>query len=415
MVSVPSFEDELRRALNHLYDPPFLRRSAIIAALGLCRSPNMARSFRKVIRESIEALRPVPGTPATSHNSRYYQLLLYRYVQGLTQSEVAQQLNISPRQVRREQTIAIELLSESMCERFAPADRLELLDGDSAGLQRSREGENLVSHEMDWLTDSLPDRTTEVEPVLRRALGLARPLASKHSVRLDFKSHDRLPLAAVASTVLEQIVLNLITAAVRALGAGQVLLAARGDQGQLVIDVMAWSDTEGGGSRPKWDKAAVDVSRRLTQLFGGRLAVSAQSGRLTAAVVLPVARQVVVLAIEDNPHTLQLWERYLENTRFRLVGVEDPREALGRALELRPQLIILDVMMPGMDGWRLLGRLRNHPTTGAIPVVVCTVLPQKDLSLSLGASDFIRKPVTGGEFRMVLERQIAAEEHVEQI
>jgi CheY-like chemotaxis protein len=67
-------------------------------------------------------------------------------------------------------------------------------------------------------------------------------------------------------------------------------------------------------------------------------------------------------------------------------------------------------MMPGIDGWDLLAQLRHHPLTCDIPVLVCTVLPQEELALSLGASGFVRKPTTRQSFRQALESQIVAAE-----
>ena len=62
--------------------------------------------------------------------------------------------------------------------------------------------------------------------------------------------------------------------------------------------------------------------------------------------------------------------------------------------------------MPQDDGWTLLGNLRVHPKTRSIPVVVCTILSQKDLALALGAAEFIQKPISRTEFLSTLERQL---------
>jgi CheY-like chemotaxis protein len=70
-------------------------------------------------------------------------------------------------------------------------------------------------------------------------------------------------------------------------------------------------------------------------------------------------------------------------------------------------VIILDVMMPDIDGWEILGRLRSHPSTSAIPVVVCTILAQEELALSLGASGFLLKPITRQALLEELDRQAA--------
>jgi len=90
------------------------------------------------------------------------------------------------------------------------------------------------------------------------------------------------------------------------------------------------------------------------------------------------------------------------------VGTRHPSQALSMAQELKPQIIVLDVMMPGVDGWRVLAELRQHPQTGRIPIIVCSILPQEDVALSLGASGFARKPISQERFLSALDRQVAA-------
>ena len=65
-----------------------------------------------------------------------------------------------------------------------------------------------------------------------------------------------------------------------------------------------------------------------------------------------------------------------------------------RVGEVSPKFIILDVMLPGTDGWELLGRLREYPQTRAVPIIVCTILPQEEFALALGAAGFLQKPVS---------------------
>jgi CheY-like chemotaxis protein len=75
--------------------------------------------------------------------------------------------------------------------------------------------------------------------------------------------------------------------------------------------------------------------------------------------------------------------------------------------ELPPQIIVLDVMMPGEDGWVLLSQLREHPQTGHIPVIICSILPDAELARDLGAADFVRKPVRKTALLSALDRQLA--------
>ena len=152
----------------------------------------------------------------------------------------------------------------------------------------------------------------------------------------------------------------------------------------------------------------VTISRRMAEVFDGQIEVLATSPELRAKLSFPVAQDHVVLAVEDNADTLQLWGRYVEGSAFSLVALQDPARALSMARALHPALIVLDVMMPDVDGWHLLRSLRDQPETASIPVIVCTVLPQEALARSQGASAFLRKPATRQTFLSVLEQQIAA-------
>ena len=398
-----TFENELRKVLQHLYDPTFLRKSALVRLFGLHERTNPAGALRGTLEKAIEALRPAAGSPPGSRSRRYYEILFYRYVQQFTQRDVANQLGIGPRHVRREQTEAIRELAEQLYASFGLPEHLDsalFRDGLADGAESSALA---MDREMLWLGDSLADQVAEVQPVVKESERLVIALACRHNVVLDLCLADDLPLVALAQTVLKQITLNLLTTAIHAVPGGRVSLISRLDDGQVMMRVTATANPQGKWQQP--EREGLDMARRLIELFGGQLTSSQEDGPLEAKVLLPSAEQITVLAIEDNADTLQLWERYVQGTRFRLVGVREPERAFSTARELQPGLIVLDVMMPEIDGWELLGQLRHHPATSTIPIIVCTVLPQKELALSLGASDFLRKPVTRRSFRAVLACQ----------
>ena len=119
-------------------------------------------------------------------------------------------------------------------------------------------------------------------------------------------------------------------------------------------------------------------------------------------------QHTAVLVVDDNADTLQLFGRYASGTRYCLTGTRDPGQALRLVGELDPQVIVLDVMMPEVDGWELLARLRADPHTSEAAIVICTVLPQEALALALGADAFLQKPVGQEAFLAVLDRLTAA-------
>jgi len=150
----------------------------------------------------------------------------------------------------------------------------------------------------------------------------------------------------------------------------------------------------------------LNIAGQLADLCGSRLRLAIDTTRFDAALTLPVLEQRPVLVIDDSADTLELLCRYAAGTRYRLITTQDPERALDLAAKHAPEIIVLDVMMPQVDGWELLGRLRQHPLTSRLPILVCTILAQQELALLLGASAFVGKPVMQQAFLTALDQQI---------
>jgi PleD family two-component response regulator len=99
-----------------------------------------------------------------------------------------------------------------------------------------------------------------------------------------------------------------------------------------------------------------------------------------------------------------LFEMFLRGTRYRLIRAKTAQSALRVAERVHPEVITLDVMIPFQDGWEIFRQLRANAATRAIPVVVCSILPEKEVALALGAADFLAKPVTRQSLIMTLDR-----------
>jgi CheY-like chemotaxis protein len=103
--------------------------------------------------------------------------------------------------------------------------------------------------------------------------------------------------------------------------------------------------------------------------------------------------KVTLLVIDDNEGWIELLGRFLEGSDCIVIPSSGSQDSIQQAHELQPSLIILDVMMPGRDGWELLQRLRAQPSTADIPIIICTVFQDSQLAYSLGATAFVSKPV----------------------
>ena len=101
-----------------------------------------------------------------------------------------------------------------------------------------------------------------------------------------------------------------------------------------------------------------------------------------------------ILIIDDEEATVHLIGMLLEKRGFETIKAYRAEEGLRKAYRHQPDLVLLDIMMPDMDGWEMLQRLRTSPITDAIPIVICSVINDPQLAYSLGASKFITKPVS---------------------
>jgi CheY-like chemotaxis protein len=147
------------------------------------------------------------------------------------------------------------------------------------------------------------------------------------------------------------------------------------------------------------------AAQRIIRDQGGSLDVENNpSLGFQITIRLPMAGQTRVLIVDDNQATLQLFERYLTPHHYEVMKAQGGSEALSLVTENPPDLILLDVMMPTMDGWQVLRSLKQNPITENTPVIVCSVLKEPELAISLGARAYLKKPVDRLELLATLER-----------
>jgi PAS domain S-box-containing protein len=166
------------------------------------------------------------------------------------------------------------------------------------------------------------------------------------------------------------------------------------------------------------------ISQRFCEMMGGRIDVeSAEGSGSTFRVLLP---QVVeeerhgtsevpfliddgashprILVIDDDSSVQDIVRRALLRSGFVVESATDGQDGLDRARRDPPDAIVLDVMMPGLDGWGVLTALKGDPSTADIPVVMLTILEQSEVGFALGAVDFLVKPVKTQRLSAVLHR-----------
>jgi CheY-like chemotaxis protein len=161
------------------------------------------------------------------------------------------------------------------------------------------------------------------------------------------------------------------------------------------------------------------ICQHFCRMMGGNIRVESEAGKGTTFIVTlpadvnerkadaaaaseaaaledtPAAADshATVLVIDDDPAVHDLVSRVLAKEGFRVIAARDGEEGLQLARDGHPDAITLDAMMPVMDGWRVLANLKSDPILSSIPVIMLTILEEKNLAFSLGATDYLTKPV----------------------
>jgi CheY-like chemotaxis protein len=407
MITSEEFLLHLRSALNHLYDPYFLQKSPLVRLFGLGDQPDTPSALQRILNDAISALEPTPGDPNPAENQRNYELIMYRYVQQFGQDEVANQLGLSVRHLRRQQNAAIYSLGAYLWEQFQLSSKPfvqseQVIEDAQPGSDESENGS-----ELDWLKDMPLDEPALMDQVLPAVLDLSQPLAEKHRVELITQIDQKLPPLAVQAVALRQLFLNILSVAVPLSPGGRVEISAR--TVERAVEVHINCRLPAGSARPTLalKENNLEMAEKIAKICGGSLICSIEVEPFWALLVIPAYHQRTVLVIDDNTDFIQLIQRNITGTHYRVVGERDAERGLALAEEIVPDIILLDVMMPRVDGWETLSRLRRHPKTSHIPVIICTILAQEELALSLGAKDFLRKPVSRERVLSALERQAA--------
>ena len=396
-----AFENELRTALTHLYDPAVLRDSRLVSLFGLDGRADAILALRRTLLEAIESLKPDDDVPAQSRSWRYYHILVGRYTEQFTQVEVGSDLGLSVRQLRRQEKRALQVLAHRLWTRYMASGDEAVAVPPLAALGREEE--------LAWSQSAFPNESVEVDALIQSALETAEPMIHSSNLQVAFTASDRLPRLAVQLVPMRQALLNILTIALDWLPAGQLTIRAEHQPKEARLQISIVGDGTLSSTAPEMGAERLRVANELVEFSGGQLEVDTERDADQAfrfRLELPVDVQITVLAIDDNPDTLQLLQRYTADTRYRLLGESDPERSLTLAEESLPDIILLDVMLQDLDGWELLGRFRAHLQLRDRPVIVCTILPQRDLALSLGAAGFLSKPVSQRQLLAALDAQV---------
>jgi len=136
----------------------------------------------------------------------------------------------------------------------------------------------------------------------------------------------------------------------------------------------------------------------------GEAVICEWKGKAEKEITMTDKSERVVMVIDDEANSIILFSKILEREGYKVIGIQSPVKAVEQVIELMPDIIILDVIMPGIDGWEIIQRLKSNPQTKGIPVVFCSIMADKKRGFSLGASEYLVKPVRDEDLIRALNR-----------
>ncbi len=284
-----------------------------------------------------------------------------------------------------------------------------------------------------------------VDELLREAASTVESLVARNGNTLVLDLEPGLGRMQSDVVKLRQCLFNLISNAAKFTKGGRITLEARREPGgmlrfavrdtgigmspeQLGRLFQRFSQADEGTTRQFGGTGlGLALTRAFCRMLGGDVTVESVEGEGTTFTIrvaerLPENgaatsdtvpadtgvtagdRGKLVLVIDDDGSQRELLTRFLLRDGFSVRTAADGEEGLRLAGELRPSAILLDVMMPRMDGWEVLNRLKADPLLADIPVVMASFVNEQALGRSLGAVDYLLKPVDWGELRAAMDR-----------
>ena len=287
------------------------------------------------------------------------------------------------------------------------------------------------------------NETFQLKSIIDEIVKTSQPLAEKNKNELIVNFQNSLNLVTADQTRVKQIVLNLISNACKFTENGKITLnisKKKKKSGDLIS--IAVKDTGIGMTKNQMDKLfnsfvqadssttrkyggtglGLTISKQLAMMMGGDVTVDSEinKGTIFTATFLAdylgasqdiknkalkqnsLIENVVsienqnaktILIIDDDPTVSELIKRQLLRDSYNVVVANNGKEGIELARKIKPNLITLDILMPEMDGWSVLRTLKADPEVSKIPVVMASILDEKNKGFSLGAADFVSKPI----------------------
>jgi signal transduction histidine kinase/DNA-binding response OmpR family regulator len=290
----------------------------------------------------------------------------------------------------------------------------------------------------------------DLQEIINGVMSTAVALVKDKPIELQRSISDALPTITADERRVRQILLNLVSNAAKFTKEGFIRVEARVESDEVILSVAdsgigitdeqlesvfePFTQTDASTTREHGGTGlGLTISRSFVRLHGGRIWVESTLGEgstfhfalpiegpdprgkgeetpgvglVASATEGPPERQSgpLVLSVDDDTGVINLYRRYLNQRGYRVFGLTDSSRVIDMARRLQPYAITLDVMMPKRNGWEVIRELKADPATSHIPVIICSIVSEAERGMSLGAADYLVKPIMEEDLIAALDR-----------
>ncbi len=382
------FENLVKDALTNMFDYAALETHPLIDA-GIKPPPDFKGSrsdyLKSVLLDCINSLKPGDmDFDFFSMEWRSYVILSQRFIENISSLELAKTLLLGDRQIRRSQKKAIRAVALILWDRLNAQKDTHPDETETNGFVISWEIINL-------------------NQVIQSIIGLFQKNFEREAIQLVFVPSQESLTVNSDRIILRQIIIHIFNLLVQKSNCRQLHLSLDQEQNDVVFQFHLPDDSF------EMDQflASLTSQENMINQWLHELNIQLEGKRSPTGFHLVVRfidqEKKLILVVDDQEPALKMFERYLSKTNYKVFGLSKATKVLYTALELKPALILLDIMMPNLDGWEVLQSLRLNEKTKRIPIIVCSAWGEADLAKSLGADYFLKKPIIQKELLEILK------------
>ena len=284
-----------------------------------------------------------------------------------------------------------------------------------------------------------------LEKILNEVVATITPLVEKNKNELKLQIKTETENISADMTKIRQILLNLLSNATKFTKEGNINIVVNDNpKNKLILDFQV-SDSGIGMTQEQVDKVfqpftqadekttrkfggtglGLTITKMFAEMMGGDIGLKSVinegttftvsipklvidpkkvTEKLTSSVINKDSNSFSILVIDDDLNAQELMKKFLTKENYDVIQATSGKDGLRLAKEHLPNLITLDVMMPEMDGWEVLTALQSDQKTKNIPVIMLTMANEPDLGYSLGATDYLTKPVDWNNLSKILQK-----------